>query len=41
MATMNEQQLQQQQPPICIGCKNFIEEGSVIAFGDALFHLDW
>ncbi|KAI7851738.1 hypothetical protein BDC45DRAFT_514915 [Circinella umbellata] len=35
MATMNEQQ-----PPICIGCKSFIEEGSVIAFGDALFHLD-
>ncbi|KAI9319641.1 hypothetical protein BX666DRAFT_1853030 [Dichotomocladium elegans] len=26
--------------PMCIGCKKDIEEGSVIAFGDALFHLD-
>ncbi|KAI9272969.1 hypothetical protein BDA99DRAFT_280390 [Phascolomyces articulosus] len=50
MASMNEQhqhqhqqqspQQQSQQPPVCIGCRNFIEEGSVIAFGDALFHLD-
>ncbi|KAI7879869.1 RhoGAP-domain-containing protein [Lichtheimia hyalospora FSU 10163] len=31
---------QDPQPPLCIGCKNPIEEGSVIAFGDALFHFD-
>ena len=27
--------------PTCSGCNNDIEEGSVIAFGDALFHLNW
>ncbi|KAI8140984.1 hypothetical protein BJV82DRAFT_184579 [Fennellomyces sp. T-0311] len=32
--------LPEQQTPVCIGCRNNIEEGSVIAFGDALFHLD-
>lgn len=32
---------QDPQPPLCIGCRNPIEEGSVIAFGDALFHFDW
>ncbi|KAI8372709.1 uncharacterized protein BYT42DRAFT_42952 [Radiomyces spectabilis] len=26
--------------PLCIGCHLVIEEGSVIAFGDALFHLE-
>ncbi|KAI9497459.1 hypothetical protein BDB00DRAFT_868497 [Zychaea mexicana] len=26
--------------PLCSGCNNDIDEGSVIAFGDALFHLD-
>ncbi|KAL0091204.1 hypothetical protein F4703DRAFT_1408248 [Phycomyces blakesleeanus] len=26
--------------PTCTGCSNMIEEGSVIAFGDSLFHLD-
>ncbi|KAI9266913.1 hypothetical protein BDA99DRAFT_558939 [Phascolomyces articulosus] len=26
--------------PSCSGCNNIIDEGSVIAFGDALFHLD-
>ncbi|KAI7871977.1 uncharacterized protein EV154DRAFT_110431 [Mucor mucedo] len=25
--------------PACTGCENIIEEGSVIAFGDSLFHL--
>lgn len=27
--------------PACTGCENIIEEGSVIAFGDSLFHLKW
>lgn len=35
------QPTQDPQPPLCIGCRRPIEEGSVIAFGDALFHFDW
>jgi hypothetical protein len=27
--------------PSCTGCNQIIEEGSVIAFGDSLFHLKW
>lgn len=39
--TQQQQQQQQQLGPECIGCKKLIEEGSVIAFGDALFHYEW
>jgi hypothetical protein len=31
----------QEPEAICMGCNNVIEEGSVVAFGESLFHLEW
>jgi hypothetical protein len=27
--------------PSCQGCSKSIEEGAVVAFGEALFHVNW
>jgi hypothetical protein len=32
---------EQEPEAICMGCTNVIEEGSVVAFGESLFHLEW
>lgn len=31
----------QEPEAVCMGCNKVIEEGSVVAFGDSLFHLEW
>jgi hypothetical protein len=31
----------QEPEAICMGCNKVIEEGSVVAFGESLFHLEW
>jgi hypothetical protein len=29
------------QDPVCLGCHRSIEEGSVVAFGEGLWHVQW
>jgi len=36
-----QKELYAMEGPACTGCQLIIEEGSVIAFGDSLFHLKW
>ncbi|KAK3834450.1 MAG: hypothetical protein J3R72DRAFT_372250, partial [Linnemannia gamsii] len=31
----------EEQDPVCIGCHRSIEEGSVVAFGEGLWHVQW
>ncbi|RUS13382.1 hypothetical protein BC937DRAFT_95414 [Endogone sp. FLAS-F59071] len=30
-----------QPDPYCMGCSKIIEEGSVVAFGDGIWHVEW
>jgi hypothetical protein len=30
-----------QEDPYCVGCHRLIEEGSVVQFGDGIWHFEW
>jgi hypothetical protein len=30
-----------QEDPYCIGCHRLIEEGSVVQFGEGIWHFEW
>lgn len=33
--------MDEDQDPVCLGCHRSIEEGSVVAFGEGLWHVQW
>jgi hypothetical protein len=30
-----------QEDPYCVGCHRLIEEGSVVQFGEGIWHFEW